>query len=113
MRSSIADHVFEVRNGRLLVVQRSRFRSKVIADVDVSEIVEVELGQTRKAGTKRHHRVIGRSTYRSFTGRCGLRLVFDDDTAQYLDLPGTPDEITEAIAPVIAEVRRRGGAVLL
>lgn len=113
MRSVISDHVFEVVDGRLRIVQRLRVRSVVVADVPIEDIVSVEIGQTRKAGMKRQHSRFGRTRYRSFTGRSGMRLVHRDDEADYLDLPGTPDEIAEAVAEVLDDVQRRGGTVLL
>lgn len=112
MRTTIADHVFEVRAGRLRILARSRLRTTVVVDVAVDDILEMELGQTRKAGTKRQHSRFGRTVYRSFTGRTGMRLVRRDGEAAYLDLPGTPDEIAEVLAEVVDDVERRGGTVL-
>ncbi len=113
MHTTIDDHTFEVRDGVLRIVQRSGFRTKVVADVEIAEIVSVEMGQTRKAGMKREHRRLGRTRYRSFTGRSGVRLVYADDEADYLDLPGTPEELAEVMSDVLADVVRRGGTVLI
>lgn len=112
MRTTISDHVFEVQAGRLRILARSRLRTSVVADVTTDEIVEIELGQTRKAGAKREHTRFGRAIYRPFSGRTGLRLVYVDGEAEYLDLPGTPAEIADAIGPVLDEVERNGGTVL-
>jgi len=108
----IGDHEFRVDGGRMVIRRHRGLRPLTVLDVVVAEIVEVELGQTRKAGMKHRRRWSGRTVVEPFAGRTGVRCVLADGESFYVDVSGTPDEVGEAIGPVLDAVVDRGGSVL-
>lgn len=112
-RHEIGDLTFRVGGGRIVIEEReSRLRRETVLDVSVADVESIEAARTRPTDGE-VRRLFRKNEYRNARSQTGLVFRLRDGHRRYVVVLGRPDRVLDQLQPLVAEVRRAGGAIIV
>jgi hypothetical protein len=113
-RQEIGDLTFRVTAGRMVIEEReSRLRKQVVLDVALSEVESIEAARTRPTDGEVRRLPFRKPRYTNARSQTGLVFRFRDGHRRYFVVLGRPETVLRSLAPLVDEIRRAGGVVIV
>ena len=110
----IGDLTFRVAAGRLVIEQReSRLRKETVFDAALADVESVEAARTRPTDGEVRRLPWGKPRYRNARSQTGMVFRLRDGHRRYFVVLGRPEHVLRTLEPLVAEIRKAGGVLIV